>query len=214
MVRLRRVGQPMPDLPYGGVIGTFGTSLAFSDFYADTGVHTTPTNGIGRELKFGVNMSDSDLAAMDVQVVITVIQVPASTAVEDSLVIIDNATTQPVGTGIVGASGKNFVLIPHGSLRLISRPYTDGWFGPEGLTRLFRNGQPVSSMQFGCVMGTYTSSLEQGFVIGDGGFMKSQTNDFNPATCGAAVWRRSRRLMLEESDRAVGPHGGPAPRLG
>ena len=61
--RLSRVGQLMENMPYGCVLGTYG-SLTNSFYVGDLAAWWVQPNDVGDELLLGLNMSASDQAAM------------------------------------------------------------------------------------------------------------------------------------------------------
>ncbi|MCA9728977.1 MAG: T9SS type A sorting domain-containing protein [Candidatus Eisenbacteria bacterium] len=85
--------------------------------------------------------------------------------VESWTLTIDNATTQPVATGLVAvAQGDQVIILAEGAIRRVvdSGRYDAGWHGPAGQTRLRRVGQPVAAdMPYGALIGGFTSDDTQ-----------------------------------------------------
>jgi len=97
LCRLRRTGQLMSDMPYGGVLGTFNSTLAGGFYIGDGGAWDTQGSDLGDELHIGVNMSDSDLSATvgALQVAILEISKDAPVGVEGPAVDATHLTLWP-----------------------------------------------------------------------------------------------------------------------
>jgi len=77
-VRLQRAGQPISDMPFGGVLGTYTTNLSSAFYVGNGGSWRTAPVDLGRELKLGLNMSASDLPSIEGMFVVNVVRVPAA----------------------------------------------------------------------------------------------------------------------------------------
>lgn len=63
--RLRRTGQVFSDMPYGSVIGTFGSTLGLGFYVGDIATWDAQPVDVGDEFKVGLNMSVADQGGMD-----------------------------------------------------------------------------------------------------------------------------------------------------
>ena len=135
-------------------------------------------------------------------IVLMTVPTPSSQAVEAVTVVIDASTTQPVGTGIVpSASTEHCVFYAQGAYRAgQSPPYTEGWMNPNGETRLRTANQPVSDMQFGALLGDFSSSLSNASFLGVSGEI-----DIQPAHVGQEL-----RVGLNMSDASLANLEGSA----
>lgn len=89
---------------------------------------------------------------------------------ESHVVTIDATTPQPIATGFVPAdSTGDVIILSEGNIRVYdsSNRYDRGWFGPNGMTRLQRFGQPISNgMPYGAVVGGFTTMVENYRFVG------------------------------------------------
>lgn len=108
LARLRRGGQIFRDMPYGSVIGTF-TGLQGGFYAGEFGLLRTQPVDIGHEFSLGLNMSDTDLSAMQGQFIVHVVKYPVS-SVPLSTVRINSSSTVPVGTGLTAESDDSFLI--------------------------------------------------------------------------------------------------------
>jgi len=177
-IRLQRYGQPTSNgMPYGALIGTWYDTLSSSFYMGAQGhVDVQPSN-IGFEYKIGLNMSDTDLANLEGNLVIHMILLEQSDYTAMKLRV-DNTSSQPIATGLIPTSTDDvFIIQPQGGLCKSAGIEFDRWFGPEGLTQLRRSGQMLADAPYGSILGTFNGSLSGGFYIGDGGVLTVQPVD-------------------------------------
>lgn len=167
--RLVRAGQPiMNGLQFGALVGGFSNNIVNYRFVGRMGAfHLQPAN-VGQEFRVALNMSAADLAAMTGQVKVTVIYL-ADGWPDIAQVEITDSTPLPIATGIIAAAGDRFAVLPYGVIQTTAQVgLTEGYFGPEGLTKFNRSGQPYSEGPYGGVYGYFADPLLP-FYIGDGG---------------------------------------------
>lgn len=81
---------------------------------------------------------------------------------ESHVVTIDASSPQPLGTGFIPPNANGEILIlTEGTIRgFPSSRLDDGWFGPAGMTRMQRSGQPiVDGMPYGAVVGGFAAAV-------------------------------------------------------
>jgi hypothetical protein len=138
--RLRRVGQPLWDVPYGRLLGEMVGETNNSLFsIGSLATWSTSTFDLGRELRLGLNMSGSDLDALDGQIVAHVLRIDdvVTTAApggdvpdRDAIVSVSNypnpfnpmttvsfglASQQRVRVAIYNAAGELVRTLAHGT---------------------------------------------------------------------------------------------------
>ena len=101
----------------------------------------------------------------------------AAQGYEATTLTINSDTTLPLDTGIVAASGDEFVIVAHGALQVTTSGLEDSWFDPSGLIRLRRGGQVFGDMPYGSLIGTFDGTAGSGFYLGDGGAFSAQPAD-------------------------------------
>jgi hypothetical protein len=164
-------------MPFGALLGRFGTNSW--TFLGMSGSASLQPVDVGKAFEVALNMSDTDLAALDGTVTVTVVYVPDDVA-EVAQVTLHAGAPQLVPTGLIAQEGDQFLTIPYGALRIptVSNPFTGGWFRPEGTTDLQRAGQPLADAPLGALCGTFEGVPEAGFVIGEAGCFNAQIADF------------------------------------
>lgn len=115
----------------------------------------------------------------------TLVGLAAATAaradVQNVTITIDNATVQPISTGIVPSAAGELIIITEGSVNAVpvNTSLTQGHMGPGGETRLQRVGQPVGDgMPYGCLLGSFNSTSLPNFqFVGDRGSVHVSASD-------------------------------------
>jgi hypothetical protein len=174
MTRMQRGGQPiLSGMPYGALVGGFSTNIANYRYVGRMGAFHLLSAHVGKEFRLALNMSSTDLSALEGELTVTVIYVKDGAADLARLEIKDG-TTLPVGTGIVATLGDQFIVLPYGAIQTaFPRPaFTDGYFAPEGISHFNRLGEPYSEGPYGGLYG-YFVGPSAGFYIGDGGMWKA-----------------------------------------
>lgn len=136
-----------------------------------------PVGDVGEEFRVALNMSDSDLAALEGSVTITLVYVPAGSA-DVSEITITAASPDEIPTGLTTNDGDEFVVLPYAAARanaVGANPYSNGWFSTAGRTQLTRAGQPAVTGPYGALYGKYPGGNP--FFIGDGGCWTTQPAD-------------------------------------
>jgi hypothetical protein len=89
---------------------------------------------------------------------------------ESHQITIDASTAQPVGTGFIPANANGEVIIlAEGSVQNYPNAgrYDQDWFGPAGMTRMARAGQPIfGGMPYGAVVGGFTTNVPDYRYVG------------------------------------------------
>lgn len=195
--KLQRAGQPIVDgMPYGALVGRIGSgTLPNFQFLGATGIDDVTTSNTG-ELRLALNMSDTDLAGMAGEVVVTAIFVPEGSQ-DVAEIELDASSAYPLPTGLIAESGDEYAVLAAGTVRhptVAHDEIVDGWFGPAGKLMFNRTGQPEGEGPYGAVYGTY-STATQGFYLGSAGTWSAQ-----PAEIGREL---SVFLNMSEADHSV-----------
>ncbi len=89
-------------------------------------------------------------------------------AVDTYQFTINSNSPHTIETGLIIQQGDRILIQAEGAMRYSTgRPVMDGWFDPSGLGRLNRAGQILGDSSYGTLIGSYYSTLNNGFVIGD-----------------------------------------------
>jgi hypothetical protein len=167
--RLQRSGQPILNgMPFGALVGGFSNNVPDYRFIGRMGAFHLVPGDVGQEYRLALNMSATDQSIMSGQIVATVIYL-ADGYPDIAQFQITDGTTLPLATGLVAADGDRFAVLPYGILQTIAQPGpTEGYFGPEGLTKFNRLGEPYPQGPYGGLYGYFGDPI-QDFYIGDGG---------------------------------------------
>ncbi len=176
--RLSRFGQPVGNgMPFGALVGGFGSDVTQFEQLGRLGAFAVALTEVGEEFHVALNMSDSDLAALEGSVTITLIYVPAGSA-DVSEITITAGSPDEIPTGLTADSGDKFVVLPYAAVRanaVGANPYSNGWFSSAGRIQLTRAGQPAVTGPYGALYGRYAGGSN--FFIGDGGCWITQPAD-------------------------------------
>ena len=176
--RLDRAGQPITNgMPYGALVGGFSATLANYRFVGEMGSFHLLNAHVGHQFELGLNMSNTDLAAMEGSITATVIYIPAGSA-DIAKILIDASSPATIPTGLIAGSSEQFIVMPYGALcPTTGSPslYTGSCFGPEGLISYNPAGKPRPEGPYGALLGQYNGGGP--FHIGDGGTWSSQPAD-------------------------------------
>ncbi len=167
--RLMRAGQPISGgMPYGALVGGFSATISNYRFVGRMGAfHLLPAH-VGQEFRLALNIPAADVPLLSGQLTVTVIYV-ADGYPDIARFPITDGTALPIATGLTAAAGDRFVVLPYGTIQTDAHVGAmEGYFGPEGLPKLNRAGQPFAEGPYGGLYGHFIDPA-QSFYIGDGG---------------------------------------------
>jgi len=169
--RFERSGQPVANgMPYGALMGGFSANPANYRYVGRMGAFDVIPAYVGQEFRLALNVPPADMPSLEGKVEVTVMWV-ADGYPDLVQVTLKDGTALPAPTGIVAAAGDRFVVLPYGAIRTnIPGAFDNAWFGPEGLPRFNRFGQPYAQGPYGALFGVFSGL--PGFYIGDNGTLE------------------------------------------
>lgn len=169
--RLDRSGQPVSNgMPYGALMGGFSANPANYRYVGRMGAFDVIPAYVGQEFRLALNVPLADMPVLEGNIEVTVMWV-ADGYPDLVQVTLEDGTALPAPTGIVAAAGDRFVILPYGSIRTnVLGVFDQAWFGPGGLPRMNRFGQPYAEGPYGALYGVFSGL--PGFYLGDNGTLE------------------------------------------
>jgi hypothetical protein len=165
----QRPGQTLENSPFGGLIGTYSSTVDYEFVLGEFSEFTIPSQFDGREFLVGVNMAPEDLSQVGGGFVVHITRYVSEEATSTT-VTLDQNSPRPLLTGVTVGPGDQILVMAQGVLKSGTPGHvTQGWFDASGIGNFNRVGQPVEDTAFGSLLGSFTGNLGGGFYIGDRG---------------------------------------------
>jgi len=165
-------------MPYGALVHGTSTQVASYQFMGRMGSVDIQPSDVGETFRLALNLPLADLTAMEGSIVVNIFYIHEGDADIADLVL-DRTSTFPVGTGLIGEVGYDFIVLPYGAIRdpgLTNPTFSNGWFGPGGLLGMPTPVEPAPGATYGALLGRFVTGATP-FNIGDGGSWTNQPSD-------------------------------------